>query len=79
VGQFPVPCLVYAPAASDFLIVQHAPGIVGGTLFALSFELVDLAARAGLMPIHATGLQEPGTTDLLTLGIKHDRCDEAVG
>ncbi len=74
-GEFPVPRLIDAPTASTFLIVEYAPGIIGRKLLALCFQFVDLAARARLMSINPTRLQEPRAADLPALCIEHDCCD----
>ena len=56
VGKFSVPCLVDAPTPPDFLLVEQTSGISGGKRLAPGFELVDLPAGAGLMPIYPAGL-----------------------
>src|SRR6266852_2531081 len=77
-GKFSVPCIVDAPTASNLLLVEQTPGIIGGNRLAPGFELIDLAAGAGLMPINAAGLQEPRAADLLALGIQNDCCNQCV-
>src|ERR1700686_1680469 len=56
VREFAVPCLIDAPTACNFLLIERAPGIIDGKRLAFGFELVNLATRACLMSINPTGL-----------------------
>src|SRR6266851_8910254 len=54
--QFLVAGLIQSPTARDFLIVESPVGIIGSQILAGGFEFVNLATRARLMPIHASGI-----------------------